>query len=76
MADTPQPQYWIVVSSLDNWHKTAEHGFTVQGIKSRHRKKAEQMGPGDKIIAYCTGVKAFAGITTITSSSFEDHTPI
>jgi hypothetical protein len=82
MADTPQdsdanePQYWIIVSSLDNWHKTAEHGFTVQGMKSRHRKKAQQMRPGDKIIAYCTGVKAFAGITTITSEYFEDHTPI
>ena len=34
------------------------------------------MRPGDKIIYYCTGVKAFAGITTITSEYFEDHTPI
>ena len=74
MAESPQ--YWIVVSSLENWHKTVEHGFTLQGIKSRHRKKAQQMQPGDKIIYYCTGVKAFAGITTITSEAFEDHTPI
>jgi predicted RNA-binding protein len=80
MAEAPhpgtQPQYWIVVSSLDNWHKTVEHDFTVQGMKSRHRKKADQMTPGDKIIYYCTVVKAFAGITTITSEAFEDHTPI
>ncbi|HWV36228.1 MAG TPA: EVE domain-containing protein [Thermomicrobiales bacterium] len=69
-------QYWILVSSLDNWHTTAERGFTVQGIKSRHRKKAEQMKPGDKFVYYCTGVKSFAGITTVTSEYFEDHTKI
>lgn len=74
MAESPQ--YWILVSSLDNWHITAEKGFTVQGIKSRHRKKAEQMKPGDKFVYYCTGVKAFAGITTVKSEYYEDHTPI
>lgn len=69
-------QYWILVSSLENWHKTGEHGFTVQGIKSRHRKKADQMKPGDKFIYYCTGVKSFAGIAKVTSEVFEDHTAI
>lgn len=73
---TDERQYWILVSSLDNWHITAERGFTVQGIKSRHRKKAEQMKPGDKFVYYCTGVKSFAGITTVTSESYEDHTKI
>lgn len=68
--------YWIIVSSLENFHITAEHDFTVQGMKSRHRKKAEQMVPGDKFIYYCTGVKSFAGITTVTSEFYEDHTPI
>ena len=65
------PKNWIIVSSVDNFHKTKELGFTVQGIKSRHRKKAEQMQPGDRIIYYCTGVKAFAGIATIISTYFE-----
>ncbi len=64
-------KYWIVVSSVDNWQKTKDLGFTIQGLKSRHRKKAEQMRPGDKIVYYCTGVKAFAGVSTITSEYFE-----
>ncbi|HYI25782.1 MAG TPA: EVE domain-containing protein [Thermomicrobiales bacterium] len=67
------PSYWIVVSSVDNWQTTKERGFTIQGIKSRHRKKAEQMKPGDKIVYYCTGVKAFAGVATITSPYFESN---
>ena len=67
------PKYWIVVSSPDNWQRTVERDFTVQGIKSRHRKKAEQMRAGDKIICYVTGRKAFAGVLTIESNYYEEH---
>lgn len=68
--------YWIVVGSPENFAATRAHGFTVQGLKSRHRKKAETMRPGDKIVWYITGHKAFAGYATITTTYFEDHTPI
>ncbi len=72
----PEPRYWIIVGSPDNFARTAERDFTVQGIKSRHRKKAERMAPGDKIVYYLTGLKAFAGIATIESPYFESHEPI
>ncbi|MGB3328390.1 MAG: EVE domain-containing protein [Thermomicrobiales bacterium] len=75
-TDATGPKYWILVSSIDNWQRTVERDFTIQGMKSRHRKKAEQMHAGDKIVFYVTGVKAFAGIATITSDYFEDHEPI
>lgn len=65
------PSYWIVVSSVDNWQRTKDLGFTIQGLKSRQRKKAGQMKPGDRIVAYVTGLKAFAGVLTITSEYFE-----
>jgi hypothetical protein len=68
-----EPNYWIIVGSPDNFARTRELDFTVQGIKSRHRKKAEKMQPGDKIVYYVTGLKAFAGIATITSPYFEAH---
>lgn len=67
------PAYWIIVGSLDNFRRSAELGFTVQGIKSRHRKKAERMAEGDKIVYYITGIKAFAGVATIESDFFESH---
>jgi hypothetical protein len=75
MADV-ETKYWIVVSSVDNFHRTRDLEFTIQGLKSRHRKKAEQMRPGDKIIYYCTGVKSFAGVSTITSEYFESDEKI
>lgn len=67
------PTYWIIVGSPGIFAKTRELGFTLLGLKSRHRKKAERMKPGDKVVYYITGAKAFAGISTITSEYFESH---
>lgn len=72
----PETNYWIIVGSPENFRITREHSFTIQGLKSRHRKKAEQMQPGDRITWYVTGLKAFAGTATITTEYYEDHTPI
>ncbi len=71
-----ETNYWIIVSGADNFAKSRELGFTVQGMKSRHRKKAEKMHAGDKIAYYITGKKMFAGTATITSDYFESHEPI
>jgi len=76
MTSEEKTNYWIIVGSPDNFAKTEQLGFKVQGIKSRHRKKAEQMKPGDKMIYYITGHKAFAAISTITSEYFESTEPI
>jgi hypothetical protein len=67
------PTYWCLVTAPDNVAKTRALGFTIQGIKSAHRKKAEKMQPGDRIVVYATGRMAFAFTATITSTYFEDH---
>ncbi|MDQ2683616.1 MAG: EVE domain-containing protein [Chloroflexota bacterium] len=64
---------WIIVGSPDNFATTRKLGFTLLGIKSRHRKKAERMQPGDRLAWYVTGAKAFAGTATITSPYVESH---
>lgn len=66
-------RHWIIVGSPDNFARTADLGFTVQGLKSRHRKKAEKMAPGDRLAWYLTGIKGFAGTATIESPFFESH---
>ena len=76
MRPARTPQYWMIVSSLDNYRKTQERGFTVQGIKSRHRKRAEVMKPGDRLLFYVTGRMVFTATCTLTSGVFEDHTYI
>ncbi|MBI4499503.1 MAG: EVE domain-containing protein [Chloroflexi bacterium] len=64
----------MLVSSLENFRISRELGFTLQGIKHRHRNKAEKMQPGDRIIYYVTGQMKIAGIATITGRYYEDHT--
>ncbi|MGH2768235.1 MAG: EVE domain-containing protein [Actinomycetota bacterium] len=69
-------RYWIIVGSPENFERTKALGFGVQGMKSRHRRKAEGMEAGDKLVWYVTGEQAFAGYATITGGYFEDHEPI
>ena len=69
-------QYWMIVTSPENLRKTREHGFSMQGIKSRHRRRVEAMRPGDRILYYVTGRMAFAASATVTSPMFEDHTVV
>jgi len=44
----------MIVSSPDNFRKTRELGFTIQGLKSRHRRRVETMRMGDRILYYIT----------------------
>ena len=69
-------RYWLITTSSDNFERSADHGWTVQGFKARQGKKAAQMQPGDILIYYLTGVKSFAGYVEVASASFEDHKPI
>lgn len=70
------PRHWIAVSGEANFEKTRELEFTVQGFKSRQRRKAERMAAGDKLVWYITKEMVFAGYATITGGCFEDHEPI
>ena len=69
-------QYWMVVTSPDNFTRTREHAFSIQGIKSRHKNRVASMHPGDRLLYYVHGRMAFSATATITSPMYEDHTPI
>jgi hypothetical protein len=69
-------QHWMIVSSLENYRKSQERGFTVQGLKTRHRKRAETMKAGDRLLFYVTGRMVFTATCTLTSAMFEEHTHI
>ena len=69
------PNYWMIVSSAENFEISRELGFLVQGVKSRHRKKAERMEPGDRVLYYLTGVQQFGGTASITSPYYRRSRP-
>jgi predicted RNA-binding protein len=66
----------MVVTSPENYRRTQERGFTIQGFKAHHRKRVESMKSGDRLLFYVTGRMAFAATCTLTSGVFEDHTPV
>ena len=66
----------MVASSLENFHITCGLDFTIQGLMSRQRRKAQRMEPGDRIVYYITGVQRFGATATVNSKCTEDHTQI
>jgi predicted RNA-binding protein len=70
------PTYWIVVGLPDNFQIAAKRGFDMFGFKSTRRRESGEMRPGDKLVFYLTGVKKFAGIATVSSEAYEEHTKV
>src|SRR4051812_5436956 len=69
-------QYWMLVSNPDNFEVARKRGFDLAAMKSRHRKKAERVRSGDRVVFYLTGKQAFGGVATVTGEYFEDAEPL
>lgn len=67
---------WLLVSSPENFETSRARGFDIAGMKSRHRKKAERVAPGDRVLFYLTGVKSIGGVAEVTGPVFEDDAHI
>ena len=68
--------YWMLVTTQENLEITRARGFDLQGVDTRNRRKAVQMGPEDRLLYYVSDKKGFAATATVTSESFEDHEPV
>ncbi len=64
---------WMLVSGADNFEVSRSMGFTVAGMKERHRRKAERLQPRDRVLFYLTGIQKFGGTATITDTYYEDR---
>jgi hypothetical protein len=67
---------WILTGSPENHEATRAHGFTVIGLKERNHGRAELIEPGDRIVFYATGMKAFAGSIRVEGELYEERTKI
>jgi EVE domain-containing protein len=66
-------QTWILTGSPENYAVTRARGFDLIGLKQRHRRSAEQMVAGDRIVLYITKAMAFAAAIRVTGALFEDR---
>jgi hypothetical protein len=67
---------WILTGSPGNHEATRVHGFDVIGLKERHRNRALEIEPGDRIVLYATGVMAIAGSIRIEGEMYEDRSTV
>ena len=68
--------YWMVSTSLENFRISRDMNFTLQGLKTHQKRKAQRMEPGDRLVYYIYDNRGFAGTCNVTSKCFEDHSPI
>ena len=64
--------FWMIVSSPENFQITRDLGFTVQGLKAQHRRKIQRIESGDRVLFYVYGSRRFTATATATSSYVED----
>lgn len=76
LAKFHAPHFWVMVGSLANFEISRGLGFTLAGVKSTRRKKAEELQPGDYIVYYLTGLMVLSGIVKVLSPCVEDFEPI
>jgi len=68
--------YWMVVQTTEDFETSREMGFTLHGLRFSQRRRAQRMEPQDSLLYYVSGTRKWSAIATVTSTYFEDRTPI
>lgn len=68
--------HWLITLSPENYVIMREARFTLLGLRSRHRKKAERVAVGDRVLYYVLNERIFPATATVTSGYFEDRHPL
>jgi hypothetical protein len=67
--------HWLITLSPENYDITRGMHFGLLGLRSRHRKKAERVAVGDRVLYYVLQDRIFPATATVTSAYFEDRHP-
>jgi hypothetical protein len=65
--------HWLITLSPENYAITRTMHFNLLGLRSRHRKKAERVAVGDRVLYYVLNERIFPATATVTSAYFEDR---
>jgi predicted RNA-binding protein len=68
--------HWLISLSPENYAITRSLHFSLLGLRSRHRKKAERIAVGDRVVYYVLQERILPATATVTSAYFEDRHPI
>jgi len=68
--------HWLITLSPENYAITRDMHLSLLGLRSRHRKKAERVAVGDRVLYYVLSDRTFPATATVSSAYFEDRHPI
>ena len=68
--------YWMFVESPENFEIIKEMGVTLFGMGPKYRQRAERMAPKDRVLFYVKGMRKWPATATISSTCFEDDSPV
>src|SRR2546423_15430775 len=74
-CDDMPGSHWLITLSPENYAITHGQHFSLLGLRSRHRKKAERVALGDRVLYYVLNDRIFPATATVTSAYFEDRHP-
>ena len=66
----------MITLSPENYAITRDMHLSLLGLRSRHRKKAERVAVGDRVLYYVLSDRTFPATATVSSAYFEDRHPI
>ena len=66
----------MFVEAPQNFEITREIDFSLFGMGTKYRRRAERMQPQDRVLFYINGVRKWPASATITSTYFEDNSPL
>jgi hypothetical protein len=75
-CDDMPGSHWLITLSPENYAITREMHVSLLGLRSRHRKKAERVAVGDRVLYYVLQERTFPATATVTSPYFEDRHPV
>lgn len=68
--------YYTDLFSPETYKAFSSSERTVSGFRTRHRKTAARLKPGDILVCYVTRVSRWCGLLEVVEGPFEDNSPI
>ena len=68
--------YWMFVESKQNSEITRKLDYSMFGVGTKYKRRAQRMKKNDRVIFYTRTIKSWTATATITEECFEDLSPV
>ena len=69
-------RYWLDLFTGTTWKEFIEAGASVSGFPESRWKTVQQVGVGDYLLCYLTGISRFIGVLEVVKAPYKDSTQL